>query len=65
MELKRCPFCGGKAEVLKVNYDRYRIITCNLCRIKFGILTRSGAFHTEQEAIEAWNRRADEKNYRA
>ena len=59
MELKRCPFCGGEAEALKVNYDRYYMITCKLCKIKLGKLTRSGAFQTQQEAIDAWNRRAE------
>lgn len=60
-ELKPCPFCGSKwANVKYVNnpFDRHHIYGgfaayCDDC----GATTKH--FKTEQEAIEAWNRRAD------
>jgi Lar family restriction alleviation protein len=48
MELKRCPFCGGKA-YLAWDFNPY--VHCKRC----GIGTRSKP--TEEEAIETWNRR--------
>jgi len=47
-ELKPCPFCGGKAVILKENMYSVR---CNSCFIGTDFC------FTEQEAITAWNRR--------
>lgn len=54
LELKQCPFCGGEA---KIGYEKYwqprvsRRIICTKC------YSSSGWYSTEEEAIEAWNRR--------
>lgn len=48
-ELKRCPFCGGEAEIIGSNTTYW--IDCNECRAETGL------FNTEAEAIVAWNRR--------
>lgn len=55
-ELKPCPFCNGKSEIIDTgnHYPRtfYRIVCCSSCAVQ-------GKFYdTEEEAIEAWNRRA-------
>lgn len=51
-ELKPCPFCGGEAKVQSFSHDRTVYCTdCNARVQKF--------FPTREEAIEAWNRRAD------
>ena len=50
-ELKPCPFCGGNAEIKK--YTRFWV-ACDDC------LTESAAYATKEEAIEAWNRRAED-----
>lgn len=61
MELKPCPFCGGKAEpdalmIGEAGKDNAtphgHFIECQTC------LTISGSAETPEEAAEAWNRRA-------
>ncbi len=49
--LKRCPFCGGEAEI--VGYTIFWV-TCKECTAE------TKDFDTKEEAIEAWNRRAEE-----
>ena len=50
-ELKKCPFCGGEAEI--AGYKIFWVI-CKECTAE----TKS--FDTREEAIEAWNRRVKE-----
>lgn len=52
-ELKPCPFCGEKADYSQsVNMGGWKVL-CERC----GGQTRF--FRTPEQAIEAWNRRAD------
>lgn len=63
-ELKPCPFCGAKAEVhdcgefdnesLNVTYSGKSGVHCTECSIA------TLPYDNEQEAIEAWNRRAEQ-----
>lgn len=64
-ELKKCPFCGGIG-TMKTRYigygsiglgshDEYRV-ACKECRAS------SDEYRTEEEAIAAWNRRAQPEN---
>lgn len=48
-ELKPCPFCGGNAEMK--SYTMFWVV-CDDC------LSETTVYSTEEEAIEAWNRRA-------
>lgn len=50
-ELKKCPFCGGEAEI--VGY-KFSWIVCKECSAETGV------FDTKIEAIKAWNRRVEE-----
>ena len=50
-ELKPCPFCGGKANLRSGFW-----IHTAYCRDCLVSITRD----SEEEAIEAWNRRAEE-----
>lgn len=50
-ELKPCPFCGGKAQINYAGADM--LILCSKC------LVRTESYHTKAEAVEAWNRRAE------
>lgn len=64
-ELKPCPFCGGIAFVEHwelsspdegwddERYDMY-YITCSECE------STTDEYRSKEEAIEAWNRRAEE-----
>ena len=58
MELKPCPFCGGKAKY--IYRLPYSAVVCQKCKVA----TRLFVDYYEQqdgkaEAIEAWNRRDD------
>lgn len=52
-ELKRCPFCGGKAQITVSQYGTFHA-TCGTC-----FVTTQSAIE-KNEAIAAWNRRAGE-----
>ena len=66
-ELKPCPFCGNQPVVGKYEPRLYRpvmnhtyCIVCCECEMMFGWdCDYGGRFDTEEEAIEAWNRRID------
>ena len=59
MEIKPCLFCNGEPCIQKHVFHGYRIV-CLDCRCG----TRQ-FYDTEEEAIEAWNRRAsDDQNKR-
>lgn len=58
-ELKPCPFCGGKAEMLKMTgFKRFffnpvvKRPTCTKCHATMFV------WLDEKTAIDAWNRRA-------
>ena len=55
VELKPCPFCGGKAEMLNYS-DNEWLVHCTVCD---GMVERWR--ETEHEAIEQWNRRANDE----
>lgn len=50
-KLKSCPFCGREAEVLSTGF-----MYCVMC---ISCLDNVDWCKTEQEAIEAWNRRPE------
>lgn len=55
-ELKPCPFCGGKADIRDftiIDSDPEIDIFCTNCG------GQTFVYKTKAEAIEAWNRRAD------
>lgn len=60
-KLKPCPFCGGKADVWRTNYHVY--IQCeNFCMDdRFEHLVQVSG-DTEEQALEAWNRRANDEH---
>lgn len=60
-ELKPCPFCGGEARIIENKY--------NLNNILYGVCCFDGYYHsasvwyfnTIEEAIETWNRKANDE----
>ena len=57
IRLRECPFCKGKAYIRNALYISFWV-KCSEC------YAETGTFQTEQEAAEAWNRRAGEQNER-
>ena len=49
-KLKPCPFCGGEASMY-IAYDDGYYVCCDECGCGLPV------YNTEEEAIEAWNRR--------
>lgn len=62
-ELKPCPFCGGKAQILDnawhVIFNTRVRIKCRRCGVRTMEYVGSDWDDTHYLAIEAWNRRAD------
>ena len=65
-ELKPCPFCGSEAWIIRTNDNKKRpYVQC-----KFGCFREPKCpashlvtwdYRTEEEAVEAWNRRASDE----
>ena len=63
-ELKRCPFCGGEAEVVghyvKGGPNNYQyFVRCK--RYKVAPMVYGMNFKKKEKAIEAWNRRVSDE----
>jgi Lar family restriction alleviation protein len=66
-DLKKCPFCGGKAKLYgSVLYKKKgctdaKYVACSECKAKGPTVefdARKGECHDAEEATAAWNRRA-------
>ena len=57
-ELKPCPFCGYKRVAILEDENEYLAYRYSSQCQKCGASARMG--RTKQEAIEAWNRRAED-----
>lgn len=53
-QLKLCPFCGGKAEIIETIFYDYKV-ACEECGASIPHCD------SEEMAIKAWNRRKDEQ----
>ena len=65
-ELKPCPFCGGKVELMHIDHTnlnkRKFMFVCQRCSAHiflYGYGVYVSKDRTEEQAIETWNRRAD------
>ena len=61
MELRECPFCGGKAKYKKFKGKGLLgaiayYVECSVCKV------RTPMSLEKEEPIEAWNRRAGEED---
>ena len=60
-DLKPCPFCGSEARLTySTNNPRQPYVTCDTPKCP-GCNPYQWHYHTEEEAIEAWNRRTERK----
>lgn len=59
-ELKPCPFCGGKAEIIIFSAE-YGTVTVG-CTNEECDITMGKAFFSDEEAIQHWNRRTNNEN---
>ena len=60
IELKPCPFCGGKARVCNFHYSLLRDEPKDFCVICYDCSASSYHYANKpEEAIEAWNRRTN------
>ena len=57
-KLKPCPFCGGEATLIDDGFGRY-FVECSMSDGICKVIPRTWSYDTKEEAIEAWNRRAD------
>ncbi len=53
LELERCPFCGEEAILAETTNSEELFVECCNC------YAHTGLYCSEQEAIDAWNRRFD------
>ena len=62
-ELKPCPFCGSKKVHMYSDKDPTLHGFIHLCTIDNDVMVKieSRLFPSEEDAINAWNRRADDK----
>lgn len=56
-ELKPCPFCGGRAMLINLPYSRKIFVKCEEQCCEQNLI-----YKTREEAIEAWNRRANDES---
>lgn len=56
--LKPCPFCGGEAAVVYVEWCACYVVKCQDEYEDCDVLPETRYCCDESEAIEAWNRRA-------
>lgn len=59
-KLKHCPFCGGDAELS--NFETMSEVICKKCGAKSRLIESSSKYCSDEKAIEAWNRRIENKN---
>lgn len=58
MEIKTCPFCGGKTEIIQREYSDSLDIAYDIRCLNQDCYLSEGAdwhFETEQEAMDKWN----------
>lgn len=55
MELKPCPFCGGKARIANHSYGVASVVVCQQCHVLFAFPWNKT--ETVNDLYEEWNRR--------
>lgn len=60
-ELKPCPFCGEEARLINkcAAFEKVSCVICTKCGARTKDFSISTKWSSDQEAIEAWNRRTE------
>ena len=64
--LHKCPFCGGEGKVsrrkvyFQGNKESVAFVYCCNCNARTGYMLNTKHEHYIRDAIDAWNRRADD-----
>ena len=64
IELKPCPFCGGKAIISSSTQDNRFFARCTRCAASIGVILYNGwrpTFNGREDAADAWNNRIESK----
>jgi hypothetical protein len=60
-ELKNCPFCGREAKITRLT--GMWIVGCDYDFLCYGNINHVTLLHiTQEQAVEAWNRRASDES---
>ena len=60
LEPEDCPFCGEPPSICEKRSPRIVEYSVACCNLQCPCMPSTGEFNTEKEAIEAWNRRAEQ-----
>ena len=60
VNLKPCPFCGGKA-IVEIG-TKSKIVFCIRCKARTNRFAEYNEEKNEEKAVEAWNRRVNDEN---
>ena len=64
MEIKKCPFCGGEANVVIIPSGYKKVYARVICKVCPADLSKQFCVNSieegEQKIIELWNRRVDD-----
>lgn len=61
-EIKKCPFCGSKAQLDNIdngNNGWWYSVVCMKPMCRCGVSNTDYSYYNEKDAIEAWNRRSE------
>lgn len=59
LKLKRCPFCGGKADLINGYelFNAYSAVKCTRCGLRSPLFYVSAKESSDTRATEYWNKR--------
>lgn len=65
VELKPCPFCGGKAYIHQKSWDIFTVgvcVECDRCGVKTEWIAGPSLINVRRQAAEIWNNRTSNED---